>query len=607
MGAVGPKLPANLSPDTNGDSTSAQRLSFQKDQTGRKLEGNFQADLTDQQIGRYLIQRRLGSGGVATVYQAYDQVLGQSVALKVLPPTADEKTLIRFRREAMTSGALRHPHIVRTIQVGVAPHGDVAYIAMALIEGESLSSLLNRRVRLHAEESCSLLEPIAAALAHAHQNGIIHRDVKPSNILLQPVGPGVTDSVQLESLDYPVVPMLSDFGIARSLDAPDLTNTGRTIGTPAYMAPEQCAGKREVDGRADIYSLGAVLYRCLVGRPPFSGTTTQILHAHVYEPLVIEDGILRLLPPLVVDILQRSLSKQPVDRYRDAQEMAQAMAVVSGRPPEDQTDFLSTASSEGAKESTGTITLSIPPTSVGDSTAASVTVLIPGSSNEPTVPPPSPPRTKTSTALHPAAISTSASNAVNAQSISKSRSFAERIEHFNWAGLAVLAVGTLAAALVTVYLISGLGRIRVEGTPPDGTETLPTASTATPFDKGIIAATPTPPHTPTPPSPTYTPVDTSTPTHTPTSTSPPTFTATWTPIWPTWTPAPPTVVPGVGIESTATWTPLADNIATTTPTATYTLTPTATETPPETPTVGPTDTPVFISQPTPTWTAPPPQ
>ncbi|MEZ4711820.1 MAG: serine/threonine-protein kinase [Caldilineaceae bacterium] len=575
-----------------------QRGSFQSNLSGRKSDGDFQADLTDQQIGRYLIQRRLGSGGVATVYQAYDQVLGQSVALKVLPPTADEKTLIRFRREAMTSGALRHPHIVRTIQVGVAPHGDVAYIAMDLIEGESLSSLLNRRVRLHAEESCNLLAPIAAALGHAHQNGIIHRDVKPSNILLQPVGPGVADSVQLESLDYPVVPMLSDFGIARSLDAPELTNTGRTIGTPAYMAPEQCAGKREVDGRADIYSLGAVLYRCLVGRPPFSGTTTQILHAHVYEPLIIEDGILRLLPPLVVDILQRSLSKQPTDRYDSAQEMAKALIVVSGRPLAEQTDFAGEALPDSSKESTGTITLSMPLSSSNEGAAASVTVLIPGSNNEPVA---TPPRTKTSTALHPATIAPSVSSTTNPQIAIKSRSIVQRIEHFNWAGLAVLAVGALAMAFVIAYVIGGAARVNVDGGSSATPTALPTATLATtPFGAGILAATPTPKPSLTP-TPTVTPVPSSTPTATLTPTAPPTFTPTSTTVWPTWTPALPTNTPGLGVEPTATWTPITSNTSTMTPTPGETTTPTATLTP----TPGPTETPrVQLTPPTPTWTPP---
>ncbi len=325
------------------------------DATGgdRRPDANLN-EMIGRQIGRYLVGQPLGSGGAATVYRAYDQVQGQTVALKLLLPGADEKAYDRFRREATLAGALRHPHIVRILQIGIAPKGEVAYIAMELVEGESLSDLLTMRGRLRPEETANVLEPVARALAYAHRQGVVHRDVKPGNILLRTASPGAANSVQLEALEYPVIPLLSDFGIARALDAPELTVAGRTVGTPAYMAPEQCAGSREVDGRADIYSLGAVLYRCITGRLPFSGTTTQILHAQVYDPLVIEDSVLRMLPPLLVEVLQRSMAKRPEERYADADALADALALAAGRMPPQP----SAAPGDG---STATLTLSALP------------------------------------------------------------------------------------------------------------------------------------------------------------------------------------------------------------------------------------------------------
>jgi eukaryotic-like serine/threonine-protein kinase len=286
--------------------------------------------LTGTTIGHYLVGERLGGGAMAAVYRAHDQILKRSVAFKVLLPDADAVMQERFRREARTVSTLAHPHIVRTIQVGQS--SGVIYIAMELVEGSSLAELLEQSGKLTVSDTARILAPVAEALEYAHAQGIVHRDVKPSNILLRRATPGTPNSVAISVLPYPVVPLLSDFGIARALDAPELTNAGRTIGTPAFMAPEQCAGSSDIDGRADIYALGAVMYRCLVGRPPFSGTTTQILHAHVYDPLLIPELVAQSLPAHVVHIMARAMMKEPAQRYPNVGLMATEMDAAAEQP-----------------------------------------------------------------------------------------------------------------------------------------------------------------------------------------------------------------------------------------------------------------------------------
>ena len=381
------------------EESKSENLATEPVDVGPEFPHSPNAHLADYQFGRYLVGKRLGSGGTASVYQAYDQIQERMVALKILLPGADASVRSRFRQEARTVARLRHPHIVQTFQVGDAASEGSAYIAMELVDGDSLAQLLKRRGRLSVAESCNLLAPIARALEYAHQQEIVHRDVKPSNILLRPVNPEAFGSTPRDSHsvsavyeaeqiligsqtdgessanraaeELPVAPLLSDFGIARALDMPELTNVGRTIGTPAYMAPEQCASSREVTGRADIYSLGAVLFRSLVGRPPFTGTTTQILHAHVYASLSLPDDLLASLPPELVDVLRRSLAKTPQERYAVARDMADDLTAISDR-------ILSQESS--LAEQTSTLTLvSLPSVHLPPSLPHTTdTVLIPG-------------------------------------------------------------------------------------------------------------------------------------------------------------------------------------------------------------------------------------
>lgn len=557
--------------------------------------------LTGQQIGRYLIGQPLGSGGAATVFRAYDQVQGATVALKLLLPGADEKAYDRFRREATLAGALRHPHIVRILQIGIAPKGEVAYIAMELVEGESLSDLLTMRGRLRPEETANLLEPIARALAYAHRQGVVHRDVKPGNILLRTASPGAPNSVQLEALEYPVIPLLSDFGIARALDAPELTVAGRTVGTPAYMAPEQCAGSRDVDGRADIYSLGAVIYRCLTGRLPYSGTTTQILHAQVYEPLVIEDAILRTLPPLLVDVLQRSMAKRPEDRYADADALGDALAAVAGR-------VLPGASAAPGDGSTATLTLSAIPVTQPPPAAPRATVLVPGlgeslpaagaggqqplyaSPANPQAPhgqpsgaggapgavpgsvPPGREPTRTNPLLRSAgstggAYATGGSQSppvepATLQEIEEPGGLGSRLERLNWPGLAISAViGLFAILLIALFGIQGPGLLdRLVGGPTPPGEVSQATGTPGLLPGGVITTTVTA-------TPTASATPSAMPSATGTASPVPTATDTATPEPPTATPVPPpTDTPLPAPTATPTWTPL--------PTATPLATPT---------------------------------
>ena len=255
-------------------------------------------------VGRYELKGELGRGGMGTVYRAYDPELGRDVALKVLGAQAtDDEDRERFRREARAAGALRHPHAVRVLDLDVA-HAP-PFLVMELVEGESLKARLQREGPWPPRPAAELVRKLASALGAAHTLGLVHRDVKPANVLL----------------DARDEPALTDFGLARRLDGSEqrLTRSGDVLGTPTYMSPEQARGERDVGKRSDVWSLGAVLYHLLTGRPPFLENTVldqikALLQRDPEPPSVLCPGLPAGLEAIVVRCVQRD----PAARYPDA-------------------------------------------------------------------------------------------------------------------------------------------------------------------------------------------------------------------------------------------------------------------------------------------------
>ena len=248
---------------------------------------------------------------MATVYLAEDLKHQRRVALKVLrPEVAYSLGAERFLREIVITAGLQHPNILPLYDSGKTPDtaGGQVYYVMPFVEGESLRDRLAREKQLPVEEALRLTREIAEALGYAHGEGIIHRDIKPENILLL--------------RGHAVV---ADFGIARAVSmagGEKMTQTGLSVGTPLYMSPEQAAGDADLDGRSDLYSLGLVLYELLVGEPPFTGPTPQVIAAkRVTQPVPSARQFRESVPPRVDQLLQRLLARAPADRVQSAAEL----------------------------------------------------------------------------------------------------------------------------------------------------------------------------------------------------------------------------------------------------------------------------------------------
>src|SRR5919199_6886362 len=263
-------------------------------------------DLSNAQLGQYQLIEVIARGGMSTVYKAYQPSLDRLVAVKVMARAGDPQFVARFEREARSIARLQHPNIVAIYDYG-EQDGQV-YLAVQYVEnGRTLADLLGGP--MEPTRACELLLQLLAALGYAHERGVIHRDVKPGNVLMP----------------TPVWPMLADFGIAKVLleqDGRQLTQAGLVVGTAAYMAPEQAFGL-PVDARTDLYAAGVVLYEMLTGRVPFQADTpAAMLLQHAYEPPPSLGAVNPALPPQVEEVVARALAKDPADRYANAGEMA---------------------------------------------------------------------------------------------------------------------------------------------------------------------------------------------------------------------------------------------------------------------------------------------
>ena len=280
-------------------------------------------NLVGTMLGSYRITGELSRGGMGAVYRAQHSVLERAVAVKLLRSdlSTNQELVTRFINEAKAASAIRHPGIIEVLDFGHADDGR-AYLVMEFLEGQSLSHRIESRRRLSATETAHIARGIASALSAAHAKGIVHRDLKPDNVFL------VADP-DTETGERPKV---LDFGIAKLSDAAvRFTQTGALMGTPLYMAPEQARAAGGIDQRADLYSLGCIMYEMLVGEPPFVAVGAgEIIALQLFstpeKPSTRVEGI----PPELERIVLRLLEKEPSDRFQTAAEVSHALATAFG-------------------------------------------------------------------------------------------------------------------------------------------------------------------------------------------------------------------------------------------------------------------------------------
>ncbi len=278
-------------------------------------------------VGKYRLLAQLGEGGMGTVYRAEHVVLGSPAAVKILLPqfTQDPVVVDRFFQEARAASAIRHAGIVEVFDFGRLPT-DQAYIAMELLRGEELSTFLGRRGALDASLAVQIAMQMLAALNATHLVGVIHRDLKPDNVFLVP-DPGAPGAIRVKILDFGIA-KLTGRALAGQPGRPRTKNL--ILGTPAYMAPEQCRGATELDARADLYAVGCLLFELLTGRPPFvAAGDGEVMAMHIYEPPPRLSNLAPHLPVELDALIARLLTKDPADRIPSA---AYALATLERAP-----------------------------------------------------------------------------------------------------------------------------------------------------------------------------------------------------------------------------------------------------------------------------------
>ena len=347
-----------------------------------QLSGPLAGLAAGSKVSGYLLEKLVGVGGMAAVYRARDERLGRVVALKLL--AGDEVVRKRFVREARAVAAVDHPHIIPVYEAGEAE--GVLFIAMRFVAGDDLRVIVHQEGALRPRRAAAFISPVASALDAAHAAGLVHRDVKPANMLVD-VGPGRPEHVYL-----------SDFGVARGmLSSSGLTGVGQFLGTPDYAAPEQING-RDVDGRADQYALACVAFTLLSGSVLFRREVPMaVLYAHLSVPPPRLTALRPELPGTVNQVLARALSKEPDDRYDSCGDFADALREALGLESYDPSRSAASGApaAQTASRSSVTAPLTVPPDSPP-------TKLLPGTPSLPSMASaPSPPSASPSSSAAP--------------------------------------------------------------------------------------------------------------------------------------------------------------------------------------------------------------